>query len=221
MFDCDGVLVDSEIITVRAFRRVLVEMGWDLSEEECAQRFVGKAFLDEWQVIHEHTGVRIDHDWIMAWRVRRDAAIAAELQPIPGAPDAVRAVAATMGDAFACVSGADRGKINMQLRIAGLDGLFADRVFCGTEMARSKPAPDVYLAAAEALAVDPATMVVVEDSPTGVRAGVAAGATVLGFVPIDRTYSSADALLAAGAREVFTAMSDLPGIVLNGATRSL
>ena len=59
--------------------------------------------------------------------------------------------AATMGDAFACVSGADRGKINMQLRIAGLDGLFADRVFCGTEMARSKPAPDVYLAAAEAL----------------------------------------------------------------------
>ncbi len=217
MFDCDGVLVDSEIITTRAFRRLLVEMGWDISEQECADTFIGKAFLDEWRVIYDHTGVRIDHDWIVSWRVRRDAAIEAELQPIPGAPAAVRAVADAMGEAFACVSGADRRKIDMQLRIAGLDGLFAGRVFCGTEMARSKPAPDVYLAAAAALAVDPATMVVVEDSATGVRAGVAAGATVLGFAPIDRTYSSAEALLAAGARGIFTDMADLPGLVLNGS----
>ncbi|MEO7586701.1 MAG: HAD family phosphatase [Arachnia sp.] len=214
LFDCDGVLVDSEPIVNRVFGQMLVELGWDIGEQECMDLFVGKSFLDEWQIIHDHTGHRIDQDWIEVFRDRRDVALARELVVMPGAVDAVRAVAEIMGDAFACASGADRRKIDMQLRIAGLDDLFGDRVFSGMETPRSKPAPDVYLAAAAALGVDPATTAVIEDSGTGVRAGVAAGATVFGFAPPTRPYTPARDLLEAGAHHVLTSMDDLPALLL-------
>jgi HAD superfamily hydrolase (TIGR01509 family) len=82
---------------------------------------------------------------------------------------------------LACASGADRAKVELQLTKVGLDHLFAGKIFSGMETPRSKPAPDVYLAAAAALGVDPARAAVVEDTATGVRAGVAAGATVFGY----------------------------------------
>ena len=220
LFDCDGVLVDSELITHRVFRDMLLELGWVIGEEECLQRFVGKSFPEESRIIHEHTGRWIDDAWIEVFRGRRDAALAKDLEPIPGAVDAVGAVAAAMGDRFACVSGADRRKIAMQLGIAGLDSLFGDRVFSGMEMKNSKPAPDVYLAAAAALGVDPSTTAVVEDSASGVLSGVAAGATVFGFAPTERTYSPAEDLLDAGAHHIFRSMSELPGLLLESATQT-
>lgn len=218
MFDCDGILVDSEPITNHVLRGMLIDMGWDIGVQECMDRFIGKAFLDEWRVILEHTGHRIDQDWIVEFRRRRDEALRAELQPIPGAADAVRAVAAGLTDRVACVSGADRRKIEMQVRLAGLTEVFADRVFSGMELPRSKPAPDVYLAAATALDVDPATVAVVEDSPTGVRAGVAAGATVFGYAPADRPYAPAEELLDVGASRIFRHMSELPALVLGNGS---
>ncbi len=218
LFDCDGVLVDSEPITNHVLRGMLVELGWDISEQESIDRFVGKSFLDEWRIIHEHTGHRIDNDWIARFRIRRDAALRSGLAPIPGAVDAVRAVSDAMGQDFACVSGADRGKIEMQLSIAGLDDLFGDRVFSGMEMPRSKPSPDVYLAAAAALGVDPTTAAVVEDSVAGVQAGVAAGATVFAFAPRGRPYSPAEHLVAAGAHHVVESMSELPALLLGAPT---
>ena len=118
---------------------------------------------------------------------------------------------------FACVSGADRGKVEMQLGIAGLTALFGDRIFSGMEVPHSKPAPDVYLAAARALKVDPNTMAVIEDSVAGVQAGVAAGATVFALAPLDRTYSLAEMLLSAGASHVVHSMAELPELLL-GAT---
>ncbi len=217
LFDCDGVLVDSEPITNGVFRRMLAELGWNIGEQESMDRFVGKSFLDEWRVIHEHTGHRIDQEWIEGFRDRRDVALRAHLVAVPGAVHAVSTVAARMGDRIACASGADRRKVDMQLRIAGLDTLFGDRVFSGMEMPLSKPAPDVYLAAAAALGVDPTTTAVVEDSVAGVQAGVAAGATVFAFAPPERTYSPAEHLLAAGAHHLVTSMSDLPGLLLGTA----
>ncbi len=219
LFDCDGVLVDSEPIVNKVFRQMLVELGWDISEQECMDLFIGKSFLDEWRIIHERTGLRIDQDWIDGFRDRRDAALARDLAAMPGAVAAVKAVAGMMGDQFACATGADRRKVEMQLRIAGLDGLFGDRVFSGMETPRSKPAPDVYLAAAAALGVDPATTAVVEDSVPGVLAGVAAGATVFAFAPPTRPYSPAELLLEAGAHHVVTSMSDLPGLLLGSSPR--
>ncbi|MFF5289808.1 HAD family hydrolase [Paractinoplanes globisporus] len=213
LFDCDGVLVDSEPITNGVLRTMLIELGWQITERECIELFVGRALRDEWAVIYEHTGVRIDDAWLATFRGRRDAALRAGLVPIPGALEAVRAVATIMGDRFACVTGADRGKAEMQLKIAGLDGYFGSRVFSGMEMPRSKPAPDVYLAAAASLGVDPATAVVIEDSVAGVTAGVAAGATVFGFAPPGPTHAAPAVLRAAGAGLVFGDMSELPDLI--------
>lgn len=220
LFDCDGVLVDSEPLTNSVLREMLVELGWDISAQESMDLFVGKSFLDEWRIIHEATGHRIDEDWIAKFRVRRDVALRAGLVPMPGAVDTVHAVAEAMGENFACVSGADRGKVEMQLGIAGLHTLFEGRIFSGMEVAQSKPAPDVYLAAAAALGVDPTTTAVIEDSEPGVRAGVAAGATVFALAPTSRTYSPAEQLLAAGAHHVVTSMADLPDLLFGASTWS-
>ncbi len=214
LFDCDGVLVDSEPITIGVLRDMLVELGWDIGVQESFDRFVGKSFLDEWRIIHEHTGLRIDQVWIEGFRARRDAALLMSLTPVSGAVHAVSAVAEVMGDRFACASGADRGKIELQLRVTGMDHLFGDRVFSGMEMPRSKPAPDVYLAAAAALGVDPATTAVIEDSVPGIHAGIAAGATVFAFAPPGRPYSPAHQLIEAGAHRVVTSMTELTGLLL-------
>ena len=214
LFDCDGVLVDSEPITQSVLRDMLIELGWDISEEETIRRFVGKAFLDEWRVIYDHTGHRIDQEWILGFRARRDAALKERLAPVPGAVDAVLAIAERLP--VACVSGADRGKIEMQLGIAGLTGVFGSRVFSGMELPRSKPAPDVYLAAARSLGIDPATAAVVEDSGSGVAAGIAAGARVFGFAPGGPTNLSAEALLELGVYAVFDDMATLPALILTG-----
>ncbi|MFB9237605.1 HAD family hydrolase [Plantactinospora siamensis] len=213
LFDCDGVLVDSEAITNGVLRTMLLELGWEISERDCIQLFVGRALRDEWSVIQENTGFRIDDAWLATFRARRDAALRSGLVPIPGAEEAVRAVAALMDDRFACVTGADRGKVEMQLKIAGLDGYFGARVFSGMEVPRSKPAPDVYLAAAQALKIDPEAAVVIEDSVAGVTAGVAAGATVFGFAPSGPTHAAPEVLRAAGATLVFGHMSQLPALI--------
>ncbi|MEU8819773.1 HAD family phosphatase [Actinoplanes sp. NPDC048796] len=212
-FDCDGVLVDSEPITNGVLRTMLIDLGWEISERDCIDLFVGKALRDEWAIIQKQTGFRIDDAWLASFRGRRDEALRSSLVPIDGVQETVRAVASLMGERFACVSGADRGKVEMQLKLAGLDGYFGDRVFSGMEVPRSKPAPDVYLAAAEALGVDPAAAVVIEDSVAGITAGVAAGATVFGFAPVSPTHASPSVLREAGASLVFTHMSELPGLL--------
>jgi HAD superfamily hydrolase (TIGR01509 family) len=213
LFDCDGVLVDSESITNGVLRTMLIGLGWEISERDCIDLFVGRALRDEWAVIHEHTGFRIDDAWLATFRGHRDAALRSGLVPIAGAREAVRAVSVLMGDRFACVTGADRGKVEMQLKIAGLDGYFGSRVFSGMEVPRSKPAPDVYLAAAATLGIDPAAAVVIEDSVAGVTAGVAAGATVFGFAPAGPTHTAPEVLRTAGATLVFTDMAELPDLI--------
>ena len=214
LFDCDGVLVDSEPITNRVLRAMLHELGWKISEAECVDRFVGRSVRDERPVIEHHTGARLDDSWILDFRARRDAAIKTELTAIDGIGDAVAAVFAHFGQRMACVSGADRGKVEMQLAVTGLDHFFAGRIFSGMEQPRTKPAPDVYLAAVEALRIDSARAAVIEDSVAGVTAGVEAGATVFGFAPGGPTHARPEVLLAAGARRVFTDMRKLPNLLV-------
>ncbi|UOQ90287.1 HAD family phosphatase [Agromyces endophyticus] len=213
LFDCDGVLVDSERITLGVLRQMLRELDWELGEADVVRYFLGRSLRDEWPVILEHTGVRIDDTWIGAFRRRRDTALATEVTPIPGVAQALAAITADRGDRVACVSGADRGKVELQLDATGLRPFFGDRIFSGMEQPRTKPAPDVYLAAARALGVDPTTALVIEDSVAGVTAGVAAGATVYGFAPPGPTRTDPAELTAAGASLVFTDMAELPGLV--------
>lgn len=213
LFDCDGVLVDSETITNGVLRVMLHELGWPIGVEECVDRFIGRALSDEFDVIEEHTGVRPDQAWLLEFRARRNAALAADLQPIDGAVRAVTSIAAAFDGRTACASGADRAKIELQLTKVGLADAFGEHVYSGMETPRSKPAPDVYLAAAAGLGVDPRACAVVEDTVAGVTAGVTAGATVFAFAPGGLVSTSPEALAAAGATRVFTSMAELPGLL--------
>src|SRR3954452_726167 len=213
LFDCDGVLVDSEPITNRVLSEMLGELGWQLSVEETMRIFVGKMVKDEAALIEARTGYAITTDWLMQFRARRKTALDRELQAIAGAASAVRALHATLAGRIAVASGADRIKVELQLAKAGILDCFEGRIFSGHEMPRGKPFPDVYLAAAAALGVNPKRCAVVEDTVTGATAGVAAGATVFGYCPNEFGHSSAAALRAAGVVQVFRDMSDLPGLL--------
>ena len=134
-------------------------------------------------------------------------------------PAAVRALQRTLNGRIAVASGADRVKIELQLAKAGILDCFGARIFSGHEMPRSKPFPDVYLAAAAGLGVEPARCAVIEDTVTGATAGVAAGATVFGYCPTHLGHSSATALHGAGAVHVFREMAELPELLAGWVKR--
>ena len=207
LFDCDGVLVDSEPITNAVLRDMLEERGWVMSSEDCFRYFVGKAVKDHKAEIEARTGMPLTEEWLRDFRLRRNDALQAGLQVMPGAHEAVAAAYELTQGAIACASGADRFKVEMQLSHVELMPYFEGRIFSGHEMARTKPAPDVYLAAAAHLACSPLSCLVIEDSTTGVQAGVAAGATVWALCP---EPDMASALLAAGASQLFPHMGALP-----------
>jgi HAD superfamily hydrolase (TIGR01509 family) len=214
LFDCDGVLVDSERITNTVLRTMLHELGWQVSEADCFRLFVGRALRDEIALITAHTGVAVTDEWLDDFRRRRNEALALDLLPIPDAVAAVREVDRRYRGNLACASGADRGKVELQLAKVGLAAVFAGKIFSGMETPRSKPAPDVYLAAAAALGVDPARTAVIEDTPIGVRAGVAAGATVFGYCPPESpSHNAPQVLLDAGAAHTFIDMAGLPALL--------
>jgi HAD superfamily hydrolase (TIGR01509 family) len=211
LFDCDGVLVDSEPITNGVLREVLNESGWPLTQAECMDIFIGKAVRDERARIEAETGKPFTEEWLQAFYARRNVRLLAELQAVQGAAEAVTAAHHHVAGRIACASGADRPKVVMQLDLVGMLPLFGERVFSGHDQPRSKPAPDVYLAAAAHLGVDPARCLVVEDTATGAQAGLAAGATVWGYcpqghgrafegLPVARVFGHMDEL-----RELFTA----------------
>ena len=213
LFDCDGVLVDSEPITNGVLCQMLNEAGWALTPAQCMEWFIGKTVRSEAERIEAHTGQPLTDAWMAAFYKRRNVRLEAELQAIDGALDAVAAVHARLGGRIACASGADRYKVEMQLQKVGLAPYFAGRVFSGHEMPATKPAPDVYLAAAAALGVPPQRCLVVEDTVTGVTAGVAAGATVVGLCPSPVGHGSPEALRAAGAVQVLAHLRELPALL--------
>ena len=220
LFDCDGVLVDSEPVTNRILTSMLGELGWCLTVEETMRIFVGKAVKDEAPLIEARTGVAITSEWLMQFRTRRNAALDRELIAIPGALLAVQMVHDKFNGRIAVASGADRRKVDLQLSKVGMVDYFEGRIFSGHEMARSKPYPDVYLAAAKALNVDPARCAIVEDTVTGVTAGVAAGAKVFGYSPHEQGHREPDALREAGAVQVFQKMAELPALLLEWQSRA-
>lgn len=210
LFDCDGVLVDSEPITNGVLCTMLNEAGWAIGTQECMDIFIGKTVRSEAARIEAHTGRPLTDAWMADFYARRNAELAERLTAIEHIHPTIERVHAHHGGRIACASGADRYKVEMQLVKVGLAPFFAGRVFSGHEMPRTKPAPDVYLAAAAALQVPPLRCAVVEDTVTGVLAGVAAGATVFAYAP---QGSGAQALRAAGAAQVFGSMAELPALL--------
>ncbi len=208
LFDCDGVLVDSEPITNGVLREMLNEAGWALSQAECERIFIGKAVRDERTRIEAETGRPLTEDWMRAFYERRNRRLQAELQVIEGALQAVAHLHGQVAGRIACASGADRAKVVMQLEQVGMAPFFGDRIFSGHDLPRSKPAPDVYLAAAAHLGVDPRRCLVIEDTGTGAQAGLAAGATVWGYCP----HGHGHAFAGLPVHRVFRHMGDLPAL---------
>lgn len=206
LFDCDGVLVDSESITCGVLRDMFEEQGWRMSLQECMQRFVGYTVKSRRELIEANTGVPLTDEWLAQFFERRNVQLEQRITAIEGVHEAVASLSDHCQGRVAVASGADRHKVELMLRKVGLHDFFAGRIFSGHEMPRSKPHPDVYLAAAAHLQVDPADCLVIEDTPVGVTAGVRAGSTVWGYAPAG---AGAQTLHDAGVVKVFGHMREL------------
>jgi HAD superfamily hydrolase (TIGR01509 family) len=177
IFDCDGVLVDSERLAVRVEAAVLAELGWPLSQAEVVERFMGRSQAFMAQAILDRLGRRLPDDWQDRLDRRYRAAFDAELAPVDGIVEALDRIATPT-----CV--ASSGSHEMLRHTLGLTGLyqrFEGRIFSASEVAEGKPAPDLFLHAAARLGAEPAACVVVEDSRYGVEAARAAGMRAFGY----------------------------------------
>jgi len=206
LFDCDGVLVDSEAITCGVLRDMFDEQGWRMTLAECMQRFVGHTVKSQRSMIEAHTGVPLTDTWLEQFYALRNERLTQDITAIEGVHEAVAHLNDHCQGRIAVASGADRFKVEMMLKQVGLIEFFEGRIFSGHEMPRSKPYPDVYLAAAAHLQIDPARCLVIEDTTVGITAGVAAGATVWAYAP---PGADAHALRQAGAVQVFEHMRGL------------
>ncbi len=206
LFDCDGVLADSEAVVNTIVAEAVTALGWPLTAAESQHTFLGLALPDMVPRIEARVGPLPD-DW--SWEISRriTVSMAERTIAIPGAVEAVRRVAAA-GVQVACASNSARMELAVKLRGLGLTAVFGARVFSYEDVPRAKPWPDIYRAAAAACGAAPADCVVVEDSVPGVRAGMAAGCRVLGFA-----RETPGAVLSALGAEPFVAMSELPGLL--------
>jgi HAD superfamily hydrolase (TIGR01509 family) len=158
IFDCDGVLVDSERLAVRVDVRVLAALGWALSEREVIERFVGRSPACMVAEIEAHLGRRLADDWEDAFQPLYREAFAAELAPVEGVVEALDQIAL----ATCVASSGTHEKMRYTLGLTGLYDRFAGRIFSATDVARGKPAPDLFLHAAKKMGVDPARCAVDE-----------------------------------------------------------
>ncbi|MFG3590812.1 HAD family hydrolase [Streptomyces sp. NPDC047990] len=206
IFDCDGVLVDSERIAVRVDALVLAGLGWNLTEPEIVERFMGRSSRSMTQQIEDYLGHSLPADWEEEFEPLYRDAFAAELTPVQGVVDALDALARLS----TCVaSGGSHDKMRFTLGITGFYARFEGRIFSATEVKHGKPAPDLFLHAARQMGVVPEACAVVEDSQYGVQAARAAGMRAFayagGMTPVGR--------LEGPGTVVFDDMRRLPGLL--------
>jgi HAD superfamily hydrolase (TIGR01509 family) len=208
LFDCDGVLADTEALHDRIIADEITALGWDMSPEESAKRFRGLS----WEAIEPIITARLGPGSVPA-SFHRDLirrvlhALETETIPVPGSQAAIAAIQAA-GVPLAVASNSSRAELATKLRRLGLVEVFRGRAFSVNDVANAKPAPDMYRAAAAACGADPHHCVVIEDSVAGARAGIAAGCRVLGFA-----HATPAAALAAVGAEPFASMDDLPTLL--------
>lgn len=179
IFDCDGVLVDSERLSVRIESQLLDEMGWQITEAEVLDRFVGRSDAHMLSVIEEQLGRPVP-EFLPTYRERLFAAIDRELEPVPGVVEALDRIEG-LGLATCVASSGTHDKMARTLGRTGLLERFDGRIFSATQVERGKPAPDLFVFAAVSMGVEPAQCVVVEDSRAGVAAARAAGMRSVGY----------------------------------------
>jgi HAD superfamily hydrolase (TIGR01509 family) len=205
IFDCDGVLVDSEVLSCGCLSEVLADHGVDLGAEQALGLFAGRnvgAVLNYCSAL----GRPLPEEFSAQLATRVRAAFSSSLSAIEG----VGSVLERLRVPSCVASSSDLERVSLSLALTGLAGHFGERVYTSEMVTHGKPAPDLFLHAAASMQADPRRTLVVEDSVSGVAAGKAAGMTVWGFVGGGH-YASRDGraiLLAAGADRVFTRMAD-------------
>lgn len=207
IFDCDGTLVDSELIALEVLSDMMGELGLPMDVPACLDAFMGKHAEDIVLEIERLIGRTLPPGEGARMRGRMLARLREELKPVPGAADVLAVL-----DGPRCVaSSSDPTRIALCLELTGLAPFFGAHLFSATQVAYGKPAPDLFLLAARSMGVDPADCVVIEDSTAGVQAGVRAGMAVIGFAGASHAGPGhAAALRAAGAGLVITRMAALP-----------
>jgi HAD superfamily hydrolase (TIGR01509 family) len=177
IFDCDGVLIDSERLAVRVDLQVLHELGWQLSEAEVIERLVGRSDRDTQLEIEAQLGRKLPAGWEERFKPLYEQAFEAELVPVEGVLEALDEITLP-----SCVASSGTHEyLRYMLSLAGLYERFAGRIFSVEDVSQGKPAPDLFVHAARRMAADPDACVVVEDSRSGVEAARAAGMRVLAF----------------------------------------
>jgi len=208
VFDCDGVLVDTERLTVVVESRVLGEMGWALSPQEVVERWMGRSSEAQLADLEQHLGADLALEFDRRTTAELHETFDRELTAVEGVVELLDHLD-SRGVPSCVASSGTHGRIRRTLGITGLLPRFDGRIFSATDVQHGKPAPDQFLHAAASLGVAPSACAVIEDSVYGVQAGVAAGMTVYGF---GGGLTAAERLAGAGA-VTFAAMADLRDVI--------
>jgi len=206
IFDCDGVLVDSEPLANAVLADLLTEIGLPTTVPESITRYMGRSMPACVGLIEETLGRPVPPGFLTTYHDRVFDVFDRELVPVRNVVEALDALDRTLNTCVA--SSGSHERIRRSLGATGLLQRFGDRIFSAEDVSRPKPWPDLFLHAAASMGVPPDACVVIEDSPAGVAAAVAAGMRVLGYADL----VASDVLEAAGA-EVFTDMADLPSLL--------
>jgi HAD superfamily hydrolase (TIGR01509 family) len=212
IFDCDGVLVDSEIIAARVEAQLLTAAGFEVTPEEISETYAGLTFKDIMLRVEQVAGIPLQATMLDQAEALIDKRLAQEVRAIDGAHDAI---AAMTGKRCIC-SNSSPERLDLMLTATRLKPLFGPNIFSSlaTESRKPKPAPDVFLHAAKAMDADPHKTFVIEDSVHGIHGAKAAGMRVIGFTGAAHSYPGhADALTEAGAETVIRRWSELKGVL--------
>ena len=209
IFDCDGVLVDTEAVANRFLARLLRDEGYAISYEDCRRRFVGRTIELVQEMVEQDSGLSLGADWPDKVRTGTEEAFQASIDAVPGAEAAILSLR-DAGVPFCVASSGRFSKMRTSLGKVGLLHLVGHVLFSAEQVAHGKPAPDLFLFAARSMGAESEDAVVIEDSVPGVLAGIGAGMRVLGYVGDPLT--DAAGLRAAGA-ELFDDMTKAPTLI--------
>lgn len=209
IFDCDGVLVDSEVISNSVLADMLSAEGLSTTLTQARRNYQGMLLSEVQEKAEQKLGHALPEDWLARYEKTRSDAFREGLKPVAGAADAVQQCLSA-GLAVCVASQGKLSKTDLSLSLTGLEHLFPKHTrFSAHTVARGKPWPDLFLHAAQTMSADPEQCVVVEDTPSGVLAGVSAGIRVIGYA----ADSDRDALREAGAQPLLDSLDHLPGVL--------
>lgn len=218
IFDCDGVLVDSEALSVSALLGMIALAGGSVGEDAAYEHFLGKSMKSVREILARDFGLQISDQHLTAMRVDLMRKFREELKPIPG----VKQMLPKLGLPFCVASSGTLERIRYALDVTGLLGLMEPHLFSAGMVARGKPAPDLFLHAAASMRVHPRKCLVIEDSPAGIAAARAAGMRVLAFTGGSHAGNPAlKARLASSEPDfIFADMLQLPDLIAGLGARA-